>query len=206
MRSCDISPFALVHPKAQLGKRVAVGAGTVIGEGTIIEDDVSIGANCVIGGPPEHREHWGDFKFRVHIEKKAVISNIVTVDCGTERFTTIGEGSILLAHAHIGHDAVVSKGCLVSCHVSIGGFVYLMEGVNVGLSAVIHQRKIIPPFAMIGANTFVGKHSVLRSYFIYVGNPSRELGENLIHKATSHQMIRRNKDYHKLLGKLNDHF
>ena len=206
MHPHDISPFALIHPKAQIGKRVAIGAGTVIGEGTIIEDDVSIGGNCFIGGPPESKNHWDDFKFRVLIEKKAVISNLVTIDSGTERFTTVGESSIILAHAHLGHDAILFKHCTVACGVTIGGFVVLMEHVNVGLNVSIHQKKIIPPYVMLGMGTVVTKHSVLGAYRSYAGNPCSELGMNKAFSPTTRQHVLKNKDYLKLRGKMHDHF
>ena len=46
----DIHQFAVVHPKAKLGKNVKIGPFTVIGENVEIGDGTEVGPSVVITG------------------------------------------------------------------------------------------------------------------------------------------------------------
>ncbi len=200
-----ISPFALLHPGAQIGKGVSIGAGTQISEGVVIEDGAYIGANCVVGAAPGHRKHWDDFKFRVLIEKRAVVFDQVHIACGTERVTTIGEGSLILAQAHIAHDVIIGKKVTVAPHVSLAGFVVLMDNVNLGMGVCIHQKKIIPPFVMAGMNSSFHANTRVEPYKTYFGNPARCIGDNKAYRPTSVEIRKRTLQYREMLELFHDH-
>lgn len=155
----------MIHPSA------------VIYDNVIIEEDVYIGAYCIIGAPPEWkgREHEGK---GVIIKKGARLTGFVSVDAGAERTTVIGENCYLMKHSHVGHDAVLGNNVVLSCGAKIGGHSIIGEGTNIGLNAVIHQKLSIPEGCMIGASAFVGKKSVLKPKHKYVGVPVKEIGKN----------------------------
>ena len=155
-----IHPTAIIYPNVKIG------------------NNFYIGAYSVIGGPPEHREYWDREYKGVVIGDNVRISNHVTIDAGTQRNTVIGDNSVILAHAHIGHDAILSDAITVSCGAKVGGECEIGEYTNIGLNASVHQRIKIPNNCMIGANAFIGKTLQMEPGNKYVGVPARYLGPN----------------------------
>lgn len=144
-----------------------------------IGNDVFIGANCVIGDMAENRDTWMyEPDFFVEIHDSAILTKLVTVDVGTIRNTVIGKRTMLMAHSHIGHDAIIGDDVTIACGAKIGGWVEIHRGANVGLNAVIHPRQHIPPFCMIGAGAVVTKTADMKPFGIWCGNPARFLKFN----------------------------
>lgn len=158
-----IHPTAIIYPNVKIGK------------------NVHIGAYCVIGGPPEHRGFWdSDHNPGVVIGDNVRISNLVTIDAGTEIETRIGSGCVLLAHSHVGHDAQLLQGVTLSCGAKVGGHAIIGTGTNIGLNATIHQRVQVPGGCMIGMGAVVTKSTekTIWPNSVYVGNPAKYLREN----------------------------
>jgi UDP-N-acetylglucosamine acyltransferase len=151
----------------------------IIGANVIIEDDVYIGAYCVIGMPPE----W---KGKEHIDKGVLIgkgtriTGMVTIDSGAEHQTQIGENCYLMKHSHIGHDAILCNDVTLSCGAKIGGHTIIANKCNIGLNAVIHQKQIIAEGCMIGMGAVITKKLITTPYKKYVGNPAKCIGDNII--------------------------
>jgi len=156
----------MIHPTA------------VIGDNVIIEDDVYIGPLCVIGYPAEWKGRE-DKNAGVIIRKGARLTGLVTVDTGVERPTVIGEFTYLMKHSHVGHDAELKGGVILSCGAKIGGHSVIGESTNIGLNAVIHQKVSVPEGCMIGASAFIGKKTILKPFKKYAGVPAKEIGDNL---------------------------
>lgn len=156
----------MIHPSA------------VIYDNVTIEEDVYIGALCIIGAPPEWKGKENLENKGVLIKKGTRITGLVTVDAGVNEQTVIGENCYLMKHSHVGHDAVLENNVVLSCGAKIGGHSIIGEGTNIGLNAVIHQKLSIPEGCMIGASAFVGKKSVLKPKHKYVGVPVKEIGKN----------------------------
>jgi len=121
-------------PKIKMGKNVRIGKGTVIGalplmlefvQGKsyrkrtplcgeiLIEDDVDIGANCVIvrgvDGPTTIKSHaW--INHVSHVGHDAIIG---------ER-TVLGNGVIVLGKVTIGSDSYIAAGSIIRPRVKIG--------------------------------------------------------------------------------------
>ncbi len=181
-----------IHPTAVIGPNVEIGDGNYIGP------------FCIIGYPAEHKEFWPNTNYRkdigmiaqiemeqsggypfvasdlgkVRIGNNNVITGHVTIDAGTEGITEIGDGNWFLKHSHLGHDAKIINGNTISCGVKIGGHCLIGSNVNLGLNAVIHQRKLVPDGVMIGMGAVVTKKTDLQTGMKYAGNPARLLGEN----------------------------
>lgn len=149
----------------------------IIGENVIIEDNVFIGAYCIIGHSPEWKGKE-DQNEGVLIQEGTRITGLVTIDAGANQRTIIGKNCYLMKHSHIGHDSILEDNVTISCGAKIGGHSIIKSGCNIGLNAVIHQKVIVPSNCMIGASAFVGKKSALRDGFKYAGVPVKEIGEN----------------------------
>jgi UDP-N-acetylglucosamine acyltransferase len=177
-----------IHPTAIIGKNVKLGQNNIIGPYCIIYNNTIIGNNnlfqssVIVGSPAEHRDylHNTNNKFGVIIGNNNVFREFVTINSGTNRETQIGNNVTMLRCSHLGHDVIVEDKVTLSCNVLIGGESYIMEGVNCGLGAVIHQYSVLGAYSMIGMNSTVTKTSKIDPGNIYIGNPAVFLKINKI--------------------------
>lgn len=167
----------LQQPK-KIGNNVWIHPTCVIGENVTIEDDVYIGAYCVIGTPAEWKGKE-DIDFGVNIGKGTRITGMVTIDSGAEHTTQIGENCYLMKHSHVGHDAVLCNNVTLSCGAKIGGHTIIGNNCNIGLNATIHQRQIISEGCMIGMGAVITKKLITLPWKKYAGNPAKLLGDNI---------------------------
>lgn len=147
---------------------------SVIYPNVIIEPDVYIGAFCIIGAPAESIRHWNNpGQQSVIIRSGAKIHGHVTIDAGTHRHTEIKSDTFIMKGCHIGHDAIIHSGVILSPHVVIGGHSEIGEYTNMGMASIVHQKVSIPSDCMIGMNTTITKSTKLESNGVYVGSPAK---------------------------------
>lgn len=110
-----------------------------------------------VGGPPEDRA-WINSGQPCHppkIHETAWINAFATVDAGTRRRTKVGARTIVMSHAHVGHDANVGDDCTVCTGAIIGGHARIQDGAKVGLNATVL------PFRTVGHGAEIGAHAVV---------------------------------------------
>ncbi len=174
----NISTSAVVHPNVVMGK------GNIIMEGAIIRDGVEMGDNnfvgpyCIIGDDAE-KKGWFGKPGKVCIGDNNRFTKQVTIDRGTEKETIICNNIIMLKNAHVGHDAKIKDGVILSCNVLIGGHTVVGNNTNFGLGSVAHQRLIIPNSCMIGMNSTITKKTLMEPGKKYVGSPAKCIGDNV---------------------------
>ena len=181
----QISPAAFIGEGVELGDNVTVGPGAVILGPCVVEDNVWIGPGAQIGAPPEmsnlpQNAAWnGDLQHAgVRIGAGAVIREAAVIHQGSYRETTIGAGSWILNRAYVAHDVLVGEATTVSAGVSIGGHCIIGARVNIGMNAVVHQRRIIADGAMIGMGTPVTRD--VPPFAKVYGTPPRLAGVNSV--------------------------
>lgn len=153
-------------------------------EKVTIGKNVYIGKGCTIGFAPEHKdldpmkpETWG----RVRIADNARIYNNVNIDASmdTNGETVIGEGSIVMAQSHIGHDCKIGKECRISSGSILGGHTQIGDFANIGINATTHQYTKIGEGVMLGAGCFA--KGELKPFTIYhTGLRAKEQGVNTV--------------------------
>lgn len=146
----------------------------------IYDRDVYIGAYCVVGDPAENLKTWNKTPYGVKIYAGAVLTKLVTIDCGTIRDTIIGKNVMIMAGGHVGHDAVIGDNVVIACGAKVGGHVEIGTGCNLGLNSVAHPRVKIPPYCMIGANAIITKNLQTIPFGVYAGNPAKFIKMNEI--------------------------
>ena len=152
----------------------------IIYPGVILGDNVFIGAYSVIGAPPEHPDEVDPRKeaqAKVWIGDGVVIRSHVTIDSGIAASTHIGAGTYVMSHSHVGHDSYISSDCILHTFSVIGGYCVIRTNCRIGLGAVLHQRTVLAPGIMVGAQAFV-KGKWLIPYRIIAGVPAKDIGEN----------------------------
>lgn len=134
----------------------------------------AINPTCVIGSPPESRDYEaGTFAHKAQIHPDARLSAFVTVDDGLRDPTTVGARTWLMAHVHIGHDAVIGRDCEIAPGSVIAGHAMISDGVKIGVNASILPFRRVGAGARIGAGAVVTKD--VPAGEVWVGNPARRL-------------------------------
>ena len=171
---CKVGPDATLRDGVVLESHVVVDGATEIGEGT------TVGPFTVLGGPPQHLRYKGE-PTRLEIGANVIIREQVSIHRGTEfggGVTRIGEGAIVMAATHIGHDCQIGAGVIIASNATLAGHVTVGERAFIGGLAGIHQ------FCRIGAKAIVGGcAAVPRDVIPYAsafGNHAKLEGLNII--------------------------
>jgi len=171
-----ISNLAYIHPEARIGKdvivepfayiagNVIIGDGTWVGPNSTILDGARIGKNCrifpsaVFSGIPQ------DLKFRgeettAEIGDNSTVREGVTVNRGTAAVgkTVIGNGCLLMAYSHIGHDCAIGDNCIIGNATALAGEVKVDNWAILSGGTLVHQ------FARVGAHVMIGGGSKIRT-------------------------------------------
>jgi acyl-[acyl carrier protein]--UDP-N-acetylglucosamine O-acyltransferase len=153
-----------VHTTAIIHESVILGTGNIIG------------AYCVIGSDGEIRgKDHDNYKGSVIIGNNNVISEMVTIQRPFEegKVTVIGNDNIIMAHAHIGHDAVIGDRCEICTTSIIAGYCTLQSDVKIKLGAVTRNRITIGKGSIVGMGSVVTKD--VAENVTVIGNPAKIL-------------------------------
>lgn len=182
--SAYVAPTAQVHPEAQVGPRCR------IGEFCILEQDVHLGADCllepyvyvkrwtslgdgnevsagtVLGTDPLDKNFTGERSYLI-IGNQNRIREHYTVSRGTqpESETRIGSNNYIMTSGHIAHNCVIGDNTVIASCALVAGHVEVEDQAFISGGVVIHQYSKIGRLAMIGGNTRV--NSDVPPYFLY---------------------------------------
>ncbi len=196
--SATIHPSSVVEPGARLGADVRIGPFCLVGPDVVLGDGVEIRAHAVVTGRTEIGagstvfpfacvgEIPQDLKFsgeatRLVIGPRARIREGVTVNTGTAQgggLTRIGADCLLMAGAHVAHDAQVGDRVILVNNASLAGHCVVGDDVIVGGLSGVHQWVRIGRGAIIGAVTMV-THDVM-PHALVQGPRGRVDGLNLV--------------------------
>ena len=171
-----LHPTAVIERGAQLGDAVSVGpfsyvaAGVTIGDRCVLGPHVTVltgttlGAGCrvhagaVVGDLPQ------DLSFKpcdsaVTIGERCTIREGVTVHRGAKpgTITVIGNDCLLMANAHVAHDALLGNRIILANGALIGGFVHIDDRAFVSGNVAVHQFVSIGRVAMLGGGGAVSR-------------------------------------------------
>jgi UDP-N-acetylglucosamine acyltransferase len=159
-----IDPRAIVLESCAVGPYCVIGAEVELGEGcrlvshVAIEGPTKIGASntffpfCAIGMAPQDTSYKGE-PTRLEIGHHNEIRECVTISRGTVKgggLTRVGNHTLIMAYAHVGHDSVIGDHCMLVNGATLGGHVTVEEWAVVGALCPVHQ------FVRIGAHAYVG--------------------------------------------------
>jgi UDP-N-acetylglucosamine acyltransferase len=179
-----IHPTAVLGPGVELGDGNVVGPYTVIAGPTVLGDANWIGPHVTIGTPAEDRDGphpaWDDEPAGagVRIGSRNRIREYVSVHQGTRRATVLGDGGYYLRGSHVAHDCLLGDGVTLASNVVLGGHVHIWSLANLGMGAIVHQRVLIGPGAMVGMGAAVRRE--VGAFTVAVGNPARVTGLNVV--------------------------
>ena len=178
-----------VHPSAVIGDDVELGDDNVIGAYAVIlgpariGDGNWIGAHAMIGSPAEIRgiDHGGSaggVGTGLVIGSRNVIREHVTIHQGHYATTRIGDDCYLMNRIYLGHDGFVGDRVTMASAVTCGGHVHIGADANLGMGAIVHQRRVVGPSVMLGMGAVVTRD--VPPFAKAFGNPARVRGANRV--------------------------
>lgn len=179
--SVEIGPWCTVGPHAKLGK------GTKLTSHVVVDGHTSLGENnivfpfAVLGAVPQDLKYKGE-PTELIIGNNNTIRESVTLNLGTVQGggkTAIGDGNLIMAYTHLGHDCIVGNHCILANYAGLAGHVILEDYVNIGGMCGISQ------FVRVGAYSYIGGQSGLEKdvppYCIAMGmRPAILRGANIV--------------------------
>jgi len=215
----SIHPTAIVDPGAELGEGVIVHPFTLIEGGVQIGDRCEIGPHAVIRTGtrmgPGNRVTIGaviadfpqDLKFHneptyVHIGADNHIREYVTIHraTGEGNSTVIGDGNMLMAYSHVGHNCVLGNSIMLANVVQLAGHTVVEDFVVMGGLAGTHQFTRIGTMCMVAARAGVRRDAP--PYMLMEGDTARPLTLNLVglrRRGVSAEAIAALKLAHRLI-------
>lgn len=147
-----IGPYAVVEGPCEIGPGVEVGPHAVIHPYVRLAAGVRVGPHAVLGGLPQDLSFKGQETW-LEVGENTVLREGVILHRSTkeEAPTRIGAGCYLMGHVHVGHDAQVGDGVILTQGVAVAGHVEIGPYAVVGGLAGIHQFVRIGTRAMVGA-------------------------------------------------------
>jgi UDP-N-acetylglucosamine acyltransferase len=192
-----IHPTAVVDPKAQIdqgveigpyaviGAEVCIGSGSRIGPHVVLDGRVRMGRGnrifpgACIGAEPQDLKYAGA-PTEVVIGDDNAIRECVTINRATAEGeqTRIGNGNLLMAYSHLGHNCLLGDRIVIANGVAVAGHVVIADRAIVGGVLGIHQFVHIGTMAMVGGMSRIDRD--VPPYAIVEGHPGRLRGLNRI--------------------------
>jgi UDP-N-acetylglucosamine acyltransferase len=159
-----IDPSAHLHASVRVGPWTTIGANVEIGADTVVESHVVIKGHTRMGAGnrifqfSSIGEDTPDLKYNgeqtsLTVGDNNIFREGVTVHRGTVQDrgdTLIGDGNLLMAYAHVGHDCVIGNNTILVNNAVLAGHVIIDDWAIIGGYAGVHQ------YCNIGAHSFVG--------------------------------------------------
>ncbi len=198
-----VDPSAYVAPTAKVHPDAVIGPQTRIGEFCVVEQDVVIGARCLLepyvyvkrwttigdgneisagaalGTDPFDKNFTGERSYLV-IGNNNRIREHFTISRGTapESVTRVGDGNFIMSSGHIAHNAAVGDNTVIASCALIAGHVTVEDQAFVSGCVVVHQYCRIGRLAMIGGGVRVNQD--LPPFFLYTGVYASPAGLNVV--------------------------
>jgi UDP-N-acetylglucosamine acyltransferase len=169
-----IHPTAIIDPKAELDSTVDVGPYTII-EGPVkigprtrirahahLSGWVELGEDCdifpfaVLGSQPQDFHFKGERSY-CRLGNRVILREGASVHRGSgeESVTLVGDDSVLLSYAHVGHNCQLGRGAQIQHAALVAGHVQVQDRAIVGAGSLIHQFVRIGHLAFIAAGARV---------------------------------------------------
>ncbi|SEC06117.1 acyl-ACP--UDP-N-acetylglucosamine O-acyltransferase [Terriglobus roseus] len=155
--SCTVGPFCIVGPNVVLGERCELISHVVLHGHLTMGDDNRVFPFTSLGCSPQDLKYKGE-PTKLTIGNGNTFRESITVSRGTVGGggeTTIGDGCLIMAYVHIGHDSHIGNGCILPNGATLAGHVIVEDYAVLSANAPVHQYCTIGAYAYIGGGTTI---------------------------------------------------
>ena len=155
--SCSVGAYCVVGAEVELGEQCELMAHAVIQGPARIGRENRFFPFCAIGIEPQDVTYKGE-KTSLEMGNHNTIREYVTINRGTDKgggVTRVGNHTLIMAYAHIGHDSVIGDHAMLINGATLAGHVTVEEWAVVGALCPVHQ------FVRIGAHSYIGGGTVV---------------------------------------------
>lgn len=174
-----IHPFAFIDADVEIGEGCEIMPYAMIVRGTRIGRNTKIYPGCVIGADPQDF-HWKGERTFCYIGNNVVIREHVIVNRGIapEGGTLIGDGCIIMAQSHIGHDSQLKSRIVLGNGVAIAGNARIDECTILSSGVIVHENCNIGKWVLVKGGCRIGSN--VPPYVIVAHNPVEFFGVNAV--------------------------
>lgn len=177
---CVVGPFATVGPEVTLAETVTIKPHAHVTGWTEVGAGSTIFSFASVGEVPQDLKYAGE-RTRLVVGRNCRIRENATLHTGTEHgggVTRLGDDCLVMAGAHVGHDAQVGNNVILANYAGVAGHVVIEDNVIVGALSGIHQFVRVGEGAIIGGVSRV-THDVM-PFGMVAADDGRLNGLNLI--------------------------
>jgi UDP-N-acetylglucosamine acyltransferase len=155
--SCVVGPYCTI------GENVVLGEECELVSHVVLDGHLTMGARnhifsfACIGVSPQDLKYKNE-PTRVQIGDDNVIREYVTISRGTTGgggVTRLGNGCLIMAYVHIGHDSVIGDSCILANAATLAGHVVVEDFATVGALCPVHQYCHIGMYSYVGGGTTI---------------------------------------------------
>jgi UDP-N-acetylglucosamine acyltransferase len=179
--TCSIGPYCVIGADVELGEHCELISHVTIHGPSKIGSHNRFFPGCAVGGEPQDLSYREE-KTRLEMGDHNVIRECVTINRGTVKgggFTRIGNHTLMMAYAHVGHDDVIGDNVIMANAATLAGHVVIEEWAVVGALCAVHQFVRVGAHAYIGGGTVVTK-DVLPFAKVVTPRETRSYGLNAV--------------------------
>lgn len=175
-----IGPFCVVHEDVRLERGVVLDSHVTVYPGTTLGEGTRVYPQAVIGGDPQSLPFDKRVKTYTRIGKACEIRECATVHRATADggATVVGDGTLLMAYSHLGHDCQVGKGVVITSFAGISGHCVIEDYAIISGFVAVHQKVRVGTMAMIGGVSRVPTDCA--PYILWQGVPIEPRGLNRV--------------------------
>jgi UDP-3-O-[3-hydroxymyristoyl] glucosamine N-acyltransferase len=176
----SIGDFTVIEQGCVIGDHSVIGHNNILHEKTIIGNHVKIGSNNTIGGVGfgYEKDEQGNYEVLPHIgnvviKDKVEIGNNTCIDRAVLGSTLIGENVKIDNLVHVAHGVTIGENTLVIAHAMLGGSCVIGKNCWIAPHASIINKGIVEDGALVGMGAVVLKP--VKAGTVVAGNPAKYL-------------------------------
>lgn len=138
--SVEVGPYVIIDGPVKIGAHTRIGASAQITGWTEIGDDCRIYPMAVIGGEPQDFHYHGERSY-CRLGNRVMLREGASVHRGSlpDSATVVGDDTVLLTHAHVGHNCEVGRGVQIQHAAALAGHVEARDGAIIAAGSMVHQ-------------------------------------------------------------------
>ena len=155
--SCRIGPFCTVGAHVVMGEDCELVSHVVLDGHTTLGARNKVFSFACIGIAPQDLK-YADEPTQVVLGDGNTIREYVTISRGTAGgggVTRVGDGCLIMAYTHIGHDSTIGNGVILANSATLAGHVVVEDFAVVGALCPVHQYCRIGRYSYIGGGTTI---------------------------------------------------